>query len=108
MPYGIERVGAIQFVKTLALFTFGGFYGIITLIGCPIDKLEFDKGGHGMKKYEYVNININSFIGAGSKEHRQIIDEYAARGYRYVGYVPTDINDHGKIKAIDLIFEIDQ
>ena len=60
-----------------------------------------------MKKYEYVNININSFIGAGSEEHRQIINEYATKGYRYVGYVPTDISDYGKIKSMDLIFEID-
>ncbi len=60
-----------------------------------------------MKKYEYVNIDIDSFFGAGSEEHRQIIDEYAAKGYRYVGYIPTNINDHGKIKELDLIFEID-
>lgn len=41
-------------------------------------------------------------------EHRQIINEHAAEGYRYVGYVPTNMNDHGKIREIDLIFEIDQ
>ena len=60
-----------------------------------------------MKQYEYVNININAFMGAGSEEHRRIIDEYAAKGYKYVGYIPTDINDHGKVREIDLIFEID-
>ena len=59
-----------------------------------------------MKRYVYVNININAFIGAGSEEHRKIIDEYAEKGYRYVGYIPTDINDRGKIRAIDLIFEL--
>ena len=61
-----------------------------------------------MKKYEYVNVIINKFIGAKSEEHRQIIDEYAAKGYRYVGFVPTNISDYGKIKEMDLIFEIDQ
>ena len=61
-----------------------------------------------MKKYEYVNINIDGFLGSGSEEHRQIIDEYAAKGYRYVGYIPTDITAHGKIVEMDLIFEIDQ
>ena len=61
-----------------------------------------------MKKYVYVNININALIGAGSEEHRQIIDEYAAKGYKYVGYIPTNISDYGKIKKMDLIFEIDQ
>lgn len=41
-----------------------------------------------MKAYEYVNIHIGKFVGAGSEAHRAIIDEYAARGYRYVGYIP--------------------
>ena len=49
----------------------------------------------------------SKFIGAKSEGHRQIIDDYAARGYRYVGYIPTDISDYGKIKAMDLIFERD-
>lgn len=60
-----------------------------------------------MKKYKYVNVKINKFIGAKSEEHRQIIDEYAANGYRYVGFIPTIISDYGKFKEIDLIFEID-
>ncbi len=60
-----------------------------------------------MKKYEYVNVRINKFIGAISEEHRQIIDEYAAKGYRYVGFIPTNISDYGKIKEMDLVFEID-
>ena len=60
-----------------------------------------------MKRYEYVNIHIGKFCGAKSEEHRNIIDAYAAKGYRYVGYIPTDINDYGKIKDMYLIFEID-
>ena len=60
-----------------------------------------------MKKYEYVNVKIGKFIGAKSEEHRQIIDEYASKGYRYVGYIPTDISDYGKIKDMDLVFEMD-
>lgn len=60
-----------------------------------------------MKKYEYVRLHINKFIGAKSEAHRQIIDDYAARGYRYVGYIPTEISDYGKIKDLDLIFEMD-
>lgn len=61
-----------------------------------------------MKKYEYVNINIEGFWGAGSEEHRQIINDYVAKGYKYVGYIPTSMTPHGKIIAMDLIFEIDQ
>lgn len=60
-----------------------------------------------MKKYEYVPLHIGKFIGAKSEEHRQIIDSYAAKGYRYVGYLPTVLNDYGKIKDIDLVFERD-
>ena len=61
-----------------------------------------------MKKYEYVSINIDGFFSAGTEEHRQIIDDYAAKGYKYVGYIPTNITSHGKIFLLDLIFEIDQ
>ena len=61
-----------------------------------------------MKKYEYVKLHMGKFIGAGSKEHRKIIDEYAEKGYRYAGYIPTDINDYGKILEMDLIFEKDK
>lgn len=60
-----------------------------------------------MKKYVYVNVHIGKFFGAKSEEHRIIIDEYAAKGYRYVGYVPTNTSDYGKIMDMDLIFEID-
>ncbi|MDD6317198.1 MAG: DUF4177 domain-containing protein, partial [Clostridia bacterium] len=60
-----------------------------------------------MKRYEYVNVHIGKFCGAKSEEHRQIIDEYAAKGYRYVGYIPTNISDYGKIKDMDLVFEKD-
>lgn len=60
-----------------------------------------------MKRYEYVNIHIGKFIGAKSEEHRSIINQYAANGYRYVGYIPTNISDYGKIKDLDLIFEIE-
>jgi len=60
-----------------------------------------------MKQYEYVPLHISKFIGAESKEHRTIIDSYAAKGYRYVGFIPTRITDYGKFKDIDLVFEQD-
>jgi len=61
-----------------------------------------------MKQYEYVNVHVNKFIGARCEEHREIIDRYAANVYRYVGYIPTNISDYGKIKDMDLIFEKDE
>lgn len=60
-----------------------------------------------MKKYEYVNVHIARFYGAKSEEHRHIIDEMAKKGYRYVGFIPTKLDDFGKIKDMDLVFEID-
>ena len=60
-----------------------------------------------MKKYEYVSVHIGRFVGAKSKEHRQIIADYAKKGYRYVGYIPTVISNYGKIKGMDLVFELD-
>ncbi len=38
-------------------------------------------------------------------EHREIIDEYAAKGWRYVGYLPTMFSGEGGTKEVDLIFE---
>ena len=61
-----------------------------------------------MKRYEYVSIKVGKFIGSKSDEHRDIIDEYAEKGYRYVGFIPTDMTDHGKIITMDLIFEIEK
>lgn len=61
-----------------------------------------------MKKYEYVQVHIGKFVGAKSEEHRRIIDEYAAKGYRYAGFIPTNMSDYGKIKDMDLIFEKDE
>ena len=58
-------------------------------------------------RYEYVEVHINRLLGAGSKEHRRLIDEYAAKGYRYVGFIPVNMTDYGKIKDVDLIFEIE-
>ena len=60
-----------------------------------------------MKEYEYVAVHIGTFFGARSEDHRQIIDEYAKKGYRYVGFIPTIISDYGKIKDMDLVFERD-
>lgn len=60
-----------------------------------------------MKQYAYVKVHTGRFIGAVSEEHRRIIDEYAAKGYRYVGFIPTKMSDYGKMVDMDLIFEKD-
>lgn len=60
-----------------------------------------------MKRYEYVPVKIGWFFGSGTIEHRDIIDRYARLGYTYKGYIPTNINSEGRMKSIDLIFEIE-
>lgn len=66
------------------------------------------EGVFSVKQYEYVHIRIGKFIGAKLESHREIIDEYASRGFTYAGYIPTNITDYGKFKEIDLIFEKDR
>lgn len=61
-----------------------------------------------MKKCEYVSVRVSKGIfGSKSEEHREIIDSYAAKGYRYAGYIPTLADNYGKLFEIDLIFECD-
>lgn len=60
-----------------------------------------------MKKYEYVSLKMGGNLSEKSEEHREIIDKYAELGYRYVGYIPTNIGLYGRIMDIDLIFEIE-
>lgn len=60
-----------------------------------------------MKQYAYEKIHTGRFIGALSEEHRELIDSYAAKGYRYVGFIPTKMSDYGKIVDMDLVFEKD-
>lgn len=56
-------------------------------------------------KYEYVNIKNATFFTAKSFEHREIIDEYAKKGYRFICFIPTTIEGYGRITSFDLVFE---
>lgn len=60
-----------------------------------------------MKKYEYVNVKLqNNYVAnALLSQHRKIIDDMAAKGYGYVGFIPTKQGPSGKIVEADLIFE---
>lgn len=63
-----------------------------------------------MKKYEYVSLKFKGFFANFSLEddYKKIIDEYARKGFKYVGFVPTKIEGYGRITSIDLIFEKDE
>lgn len=61
-----------------------------------------------MKKYEYVSVKVGTFFYYSARTaYREIIDKYAIKGYKYVGFVPTKQTGYGRIVTIDLIFEID-
>lgn len=60
-----------------------------------------------MYEYKYVTLYTGGgfWMNNATCEHRTIIDEQAAQGWRYVGYIPTRFSSEGGNKEIDLIFE---
>lgn len=59
-----------------------------------------------MYKYEYVTLRVKKGITSVTlSEHRAVIDEYAQKGYRYVGYIPTKESGYGILAEVDLVFE---
>ena len=58
-----------------------------------------------MKQYEYVSVHIGKLFGTASKEYREIINNYAAKGWRYVGFLPKRQRAAGFLEIIDLVFE---
>lgn len=65
-----------------------------------------------MYRYEYVTLSaedgkisakLNGLQSLDS--YREIIDERAADGWRYVGHIPTRESIRGYTKCVDLIFE---
>lgn len=80
------------------------FYGILLILNVII-YINSKIGGNIMVEYKYVSIDSEKLIGSTFTEHRNIIDEYAKQGYRFVGYIPIEMTNYGKYKIIDLIFE---
>ena len=60
-----------------------------------------------MYEYKYVTLYTGGglWVDNSAREHREIIDQAAAQGWRYVGYVPTKFSSRGGSEEIDLIFE---
>lgn len=63
--------------------------------------------GEIVMNYEYVELTLENHKATTSElqGHHEVIDEYATKGYRYIGYVPTLIGPSGKILKLELIFE---
>lgn len=58
-----------------------------------------------MYNYEFASVKMGKPLSNILNEHRQLIRSYGKKGYRYVGYYPTEINEQGVIEKVDLIFE---
>jgi len=58
-------------------------------------------------EYDYVNIFTGGgfWINNSSCQHREIINQKAAEGWRFVGYVPAEFTSNGGTKSLDLVFE---
>lgn len=67
-----------------------------------------------MKKYEFIRMKHNILQGGyvtskkdGYRDHRTVIREMAAQGYRFVGNLPIEADGYGRVNEYDLVFEID-
>lgn len=60
-----------------------------------------------MKTYEYESLLYKKeyMLFPTLEDHRQVIDDYARRDYRFVGVIPTEVDLHGCPRKVDLIFE---
>ena len=58
-----------------------------------------------MYQYKYIPVDTGGGFLSDTREHRELIDAYAAEGWRYVGFFPVSFTSHGGIKSVDLIFE---
>ena len=56
-----------------------------------------------MYKYLYVESKAGGLL--SEDNHREIIDKYAAEGWRFVAAIPKKSGSYGQITANDLVFE---
>ena len=56
---------------------------------------------------EFVTMNMenNPTRNAELEGYRPVIEEWAAKGYRYCGFVPVKSGPSGKLLVIDLVFQ---
>ena len=60
-----------------------------------------------MYQYKYVKYGTGGgfWIDNADCGHREIIDRWAAEGWRYAGYIPACCSGRGGVATVDLIFE---
>ena len=59
-------------------------------------------------EYERIKLDKNDYaMNADMASHREVIDQKAAEGARYVGWFPAKQGPSGKTVEFDLIFEVE-
>lgn len=56
-------------------------------------------------KFIRVEYDNNRVASAELTSHREVIEEYALKGYKYLGFVPVKLGPSGKMLALDLVFD---
>lgn len=55
--------------------------------------------------YEYIFVEALPQRIFGNSNHKELIEEYAKEGWRFVSAIPSSNNGNGVIKSFDLVFE---
>lgn len=79
----------------------------------PADML---KKGIIMKEYKFIQMKYKVMKGGyvtskedGYRDHRTVIREMAAQGWRFVGHIPTEaVGNYSAAPEYDLVFEKDE
>ena len=60
-----------------------------------------------MKKYEYLEIDYTAkgVVFLCTDKHKEVINSYAENGYRYVGFIPTEIDAKGCMRKIATVYK---
>ena len=48
-----------------------------------------------MYQYKYIPVDTGGGFLSDTREHRELIDAYAAEGWRYIGFFPVSFTGHG-------------
>lgn len=56
-----------------------------------------------MYKYLFIECRVGGFF--GRTEHRDIIAENAANGWRFITAIPKSNSGNGRVDWVDLVFE---
>ncbi|OXS64691.1 DUF4177 domain-containing protein [Priestia filamentosa] len=58
-----------------------------------------------MYTYEYVKVEVNRWKGKPKEDYKEIIDEYANRGWKLIQIFAPAISGYGSADHFEIIFE---